>query len=86
MRQLYIVATMFFLAVVNIFLLRDSLSLTITQMVKPNANAELVLDDTCPMEGAGLPSAHNGTGLMDVVGKSARRFPARFLMQFGIYF
>lgn len=51
MPQLYVVVGMIFLAIVNIYMMRDCLSLTITQMVQSNFNESMALDeDVCPME------------------------------------
>lgn len=45
------VAAMLLLAIINLFLMRNCLSLTLTQMVKPNPKAALAGDmNTCPME------------------------------------
>lgn len=51
MPQLYVVVGMIFLAIVNILMMRDCLSVTITQMVQSNFNESMALDeDVCPME------------------------------------
>lgn len=65
-RYLYVVVVMFFLSVMNIFWLRDGLSLTITQMVKPKINPGSAIDDTCPV--LDKSNEHNGTTMVDAVG------------------
>lgn len=64
-RQSYVVAGMLFLAIVNIILMRECLSLTITRMVKSNFNAEISSvrdEEMCPMGDSG--SEHNGTSIL----------------------
>ncbi|CAH0564298.1 unnamed protein product [Brassicogethes aeneus] len=59
--QRYIMAIMGFLAIVNAYTMRVSLSIAITEMVVPSSSNQTYEDDSCPADPSGSPAAVTNT-------------------------
>lgn len=63
---------MVFLSIVNILMMRDCLSLTITQMVKPNFNEAMASDENvCRMEKPAFGGFNETTNTQTVSGQQS---------------
>lgn len=82
----YVVAGMLLVAIINIFVMRNCLSLTLTQMVQLNPNAALAGDaNTCPMERrdpVAIPITSNNTeSHLETVGSAIRSFTLHLIFR-----